>query len=137
MLTAFREHLLEKPGLYRDEMAVFLYDEFGVLVAVSSISRALAATEWSNKTIRRVAQERNADLRDLYLHNLFEFRSYHFVYIDESGCDKRIGFRRTGWSLLGVTPVQVTRFHQDQRYHILPTYTQEGVLFFQGISRYH
>ena len=88
MLAALCDHLLEKPGLYRDEMAVFLYDEFGVLVAVSSISRALADTEWSKKTIRRVAQERNADLRDLYLHNLSEFRSYHFVYIDESGCDK-------------------------------------------------
>jgi len=96
MLTALREHLLEKPGLYRDEMAVFLYDEFGILVAVSSISRGLSATEWSKKTIRRVAQERNADLRDLYLYNLSEFRSYHFVYIHESGCDKRIGFRRTG-----------------------------------------
>jgi hypothetical protein len=55
MLAALCEHLLEKPGLYRDEMAVFLYDEFGVLVAVSSISRALADTEWSKKTIRRVA----------------------------------------------------------------------------------
>ncbi len=131
MLAALHEHLLEKPGLYRDEIAVFLWDEFGVLVAVSSISRALADTKWSKKTIRRVAQERNADLRDLYLHNLSEFRSYHFVYTDESGCDKRIGFRRTGWSPLGVTPVQVTRFHWDHRYHILPAYTQDGVLFFK------
>ena len=30
---------------------------------------------------------------------------YHYVFVDESGCDKRIGFRRTGWSPLGVTPV--------------------------------
>jgi hypothetical protein len=55
MLTVLLEHLLEKPGLYRDEMAVFLYDEFGVLVTVLSISRALADIEWSKKTIRRVA----------------------------------------------------------------------------------
>ena len=42
MLDALCERLLEKHGLYRDEMAVFLYDEFGILVTVSSISRALA-----------------------------------------------------------------------------------------------
>ena len=32
----------------------------------------------------RVATERNVDLRDMYHCNLSEFRSYHFVYIDES-----------------------------------------------------
>ncbi len=31
MIEALREHLRVKPGLYQDEMAVFLYDEFGIL----------------------------------------------------------------------------------------------------------
>ncbi len=56
MLDALRERLLEKPGLYRDEMAVFLYDEFGILVTVSSISKALASTGWSKKATRHVAK---------------------------------------------------------------------------------
>lgn len=54
-----------------------------------------------------------------------------------SGCDKRIGFRRTGWSPLGVAPVQVARFHRGNRYQILPAYTQDGVLLsrvFQGTT---
>jgi hypothetical protein len=54
MLDALRERLLEKPGSYRDEMVVFLYDEFGILVTVSSISRALASVGWTKKTIRHV-----------------------------------------------------------------------------------
>jgi hypothetical protein len=49
MLAALRDHLLEKPGLYRDEMAVFLYDEFDVLVSVSSISQALTSIKWTKK----------------------------------------------------------------------------------------
>jgi len=97
MLNALCEHLLEKPGLYQSEMIVFLWDEFEVLVTASSIGRALAFKGWTKKTIRRVAQQRNADLRDLYLYNLSNsFCSYHLVYVDESGCDKRVGFRRTG-----------------------------------------
>lgn len=84
MLAALCDRLIEKPGLYRDEMAVFLYDEFKVLVSLSSISRALASLKWTKKVTQRIASERNANLRDFYLH------------IDESGCDKRIGFRRTG-----------------------------------------
>jgi hypothetical protein len=55
--------------------------------------------------------------------------------VDESGCDKRSGFRRTGWAPLGVTPTQVARFQREQRYQILPAYTEDGILLtrvFQG-----
>lgn len=115
-------------------MANFLYDEFELQVTISTISRALASAGWSRKTARRIAKERNADLRDFYLHNLSEFHSYHLVYIDESGCDNRIGFRRTGWSPLGVTPIQITRLRRDQRHQILPAYTQDGILFARVFS---
>ncbi|KAK6858582.1 hypothetical protein PG995_005146 [Apiospora arundinis] len=135
MLNALCDRLIEKPCMYQDEMVVFLWDEFEILVPTHSISRALASIRWSNKTARRVAKERNADLRDLYLHKLSAFRSYQLVYIDESGCDKRIGFRRTGWSPLGVTPVQIAKFHRGRRYQILPAYAQDGIMYsriFQG-----
>lgn len=135
MFSALCDRLIEKPGMYRDEMVVFLWDEFETLVTTSSIGRALTSAGWTKKVIRRIAQERNADLRDFYLYQLSAFSSYHLVYIDESGCDKRAGFRRTGWSPLGTTPVQVARFHRDQRYQILPAYTQDGIVYsriFQG-----
>ena len=135
MLDALRERLLEKPGLYQEEMALFLWDEFGTLVSTHSISRTLRAVGWSKKVARQIAREQNADLRDFYLYNLTQFQSYHLVFIDESGCDKRIGFRRTGWSPYGAAPVQVAKFHRDRRYQILPAYTQDGILLsrvFQG-----
>ena len=128
MLGALCDHLLEKPGLYQEEMAVFLWDEFEVRVSTHSISRALKDIGWSKKAARQIAKEQNADLRDFYLYNLTQFQSYHLVFIDESGCDKRIGFRRTGWSPHGVAPVQVAKFHRDRRYQILPAYAQDGIL---------
>jgi len=70
-----------------------------------SISRVLKSIGWSKEVARSVAKERNADLRDHYVHYLSAFQSWQLVYADESGCDKRIGFRRTGWSPLGVAPV--------------------------------
>jgi hypothetical protein len=98
MREALRQRLLEKPGMYQDEMIVFLFDEFRTLVTISSIKRALASMRWTKKVARRIAKERNADLRDYYFHNLLPFHSWQLVYVDESGCDQRIGFRRTGWS---------------------------------------
>ena len=128
MLEALCDHLLEKPGLYLDEMVVFLRDEFQTLTTTSSIRRALASKGWSKKTARQKVKEQNTDLREFYLHKLSDFQSYHLVYVDESGCDKRVGFRRTGWSPLGVAPVQVSQFHRDERYQILPAYAQDGVV---------
>lgn len=128
MLTALCDHLLEKPNLYLDEMAIFLWDEFEIQATKSSISRALTYKGWSKKTARVKAGERNLDLRDEYTHFISDFQSHHLIYVDESGCDKRIGFRRTGWSPLGVAPVQVSKFHRDQRYQILPAYAQDGIV---------
>jgi transposase len=123
MLEALCEHLLEKPELYLEDMVVFLWDEFDVLVSISSISRALKSICWSKKAARQVAQERNLDLRDFYVYNLSAFRSYYLVYIDESRCDKLIGFRWTSWSPLGVASIQIAKFHYGRRYQILLAYS--------------
>lgn len=116
MVDALCQHLLEKPDQYLDEMAVFLWDEFEVLVTSVTICRTLKSIGWSKKTARRVAQQRNADLRNFYLHSLSSFRSYHLVYVDESGCDQRSGFRGRGWSPLGVTSVQIARFQRGRAF---------------------
>lgn len=43
MVQVLCDHLVEKPHLYLDEMAVFLWDEFEVLVTTWSIRRALCS----------------------------------------------------------------------------------------------
>ena len=128
MLQALQEHLIERPGLYLDEMALFLWDEFEVVLTAMSISRALKSIGWSKKVAHNIAKEHSANLRDFYLYNFSAFCSYHLVNVDESECDKRIGFRRTGWCPLDVVPVQVAKFHRGCRYQILPTYSQDGIV---------
>lgn len=114
-MEALCDRLLD---IYLDEMAVFLWDESQVRATNSSIRRVLSRKGWSNKT----------EFRSYHL-------SYHLVYMDESGCDKRIGFRQMGWSPLGVAPVQISKFHRDHHYQILPAYAQDDIILscvFQG-----
>ena len=135
MLETLCDHLLIKPTLYLGELADILLDEFGIDVPDYNISRALASIGWSKKTAKQRAKERKPDLRDKYVHEISEFHSYQLIFVDESGCDKRAGIRRTGWSPLGITPVQVSKFHHDKRYQILPAYAQDGIVLsriFQG-----
>jgi hypothetical protein len=41
MLDTLCEYLLKKPGLYRDEMVLFVLDEFDTYITAASIGRAL------------------------------------------------------------------------------------------------
>lgn len=92
----------EKPGLYLDEMAVFLWDEFQTLVTVASIRQALVAKSWSKKTARQRAREQNADLHDYYLYNYLTFNPITLYMlmnpdvINEPGLDARVGHRLAG-----------------------------------------
>jgi hypothetical protein len=73
MLEALCDHLLEKPGLYLNEIAIFLWDEFLMLTTGFSIRRAFVSKGCSRKTTQQKAKEQNAELRELYLHNLSDF----------------------------------------------------------------
>lgn len=48
MVDALCDHLAEKPGLYVEEMAIFLFDEFNVVPSISSIKRAHWSSLWSD-----------------------------------------------------------------------------------------
>jgi transposase len=137
MLEALLNLLRDNSTLHLDEMAIFVWDTFDELLSPSTISRSLKRAGWSKKVARRIAQEQNADLRDMYQYDLSEYEDKQVVYVDETGCDKRAGYRRMGWSPFGVTPVQVARFQRGQRYHILPAYTCDGILharIYQGTT---
>lgn len=105
MLEALCDHLLEKPDSYLSEIELFFLDEFNISIPKSTISDALYRIGWTKKNAQQKSKERNTDLRDNYSYLISEFCLYYLVYVDESRYDKRIGFRRTGWSPLGTTPV--------------------------------
>lgn len=94
MKGALFDHLVEKPELYQDEMVVFLWDEFRVMISRFSIGRLLKTANWTKKVLRRIARERSAEVRADYLERISTLDHRRFIFVDESGCDKRIGFRR-------------------------------------------
>lgn len=128
MQEILRKQLLLQPDMFQCEMTAFLYDKTGVEVSLSTMSRTLRAMGWSRKTCRRIAQQQDKQLRNFYLRKVSQYEAKQLVFIDESGCDKKAGQRRMGWSPRGSTPVKVNELNRDTRYQILPAYTMEGIL---------
>ncbi|KAI9146672.1 hypothetical protein HJFPF1_13577 [Paramyrothecium foliicola] len=131
MRETLRDELTKQPDMYQSEILEFLHEKFNTRVSERALGRQLKHLNWTRKTNRRRAQQRDADLRDYYLHRISKYKSYQLVYIDESGCDKRTGLRRWGWSPKGTTPVQVAKFTRGGRYHVLPAYWQGGLMLRQ------
>jgi transposase len=114
-----------------EDMVTFLRGEFEIEVSRFSIRRALKDVHWSKKATQNIAQERNPDLRDEYMHEVSALRSEQLVFIDESRVDGSIRIHRKGWAPRGKRPRQIKRFHRGQRFQILPAYIQDGVIHFR------
>jgi transposase len=52
MIAGLIRRLCEKPDMYLDEMAWFIWDEFHVVVSTSTLSRTLRRVGWSKKQVR-------------------------------------------------------------------------------------
>lgn len=119
------------------EMADFISKEFSEEVSVTTITRTLNQRKISYKVMRRIAQQQMPDLQHFYYYRLklLRCRSYHMVFIDESGINRPGMFQHKGWAPKGITPVQKARFERGTRVQFIAAYTQKGVKlsrFFTG-----
>ena len=93
--TALLEYLQQRPTAYIDEMAYFLLDEFGLSVGEATIYRTLRRLRWSRKIGRKVAAQRNEELRSRWLvTKLPQWRANQLVFLDESAACERTGMWR-------------------------------------------
>ncbi|KAI9148686.1 hypothetical protein HJFPF1_10727 [Paramyrothecium foliicola] len=129
MREALRKRLDKEPHMRRRDMTAFLRRTYHVDVSPATITRALQSAEWTHKNTRRIARQRRPELRHFYQYRLKRggYKSYHLIFIDESGLDRSIGVRKKGWAPKGITPVQTAHFQREERYQILAAYTQRGI----------
>lgn len=120
-----------EPGTYLDEIRDYLYLQSGGLVDVdeSTVCRTLRKWGMSRQVIRRVALQRN-ELRRQHFRDEYQAipMSEMFVFVDETGNDKRSSYRRQGYSLRNLPPVDHTLLVRGDRYSSIAAMSQEGVL---------
>lgn len=74
-----------------DEMALFLYDEFDVNVSEATVWRCLHRLGWSRKNMKKIAKQRNQDLRNRWHIRLHGWRADQLIFLDESAACERTG----------------------------------------------
>lgn len=114
--------------LYQDEVADFIYMEFGIQLDQSQVSRLLKQAGISHKKLSVQACQRNEVLISAWTFKMTNWDAHQLVFVNESVYNERTGDRQYGWGPSGQR-VRVKRWlKKSERWSLLPVYTLEGYI---------
>jgi len=101
------ELVLDNPGIYLHEIAHKLTEETGTEVNVSTICRFLKDSGFTRQKMIITAVQQLDILRAEYLLDISVYKGHPelFVFIDETGADRRDAMRKFAYSLRGKPAV--------------------------------
>ena len=127
------ELVMEHPGIYLSELKHEIFEANGTEVCLSTICRFLHSCGFSRKKIRNIALQRNEEVRARYVVEVELYLSSMFVFVDETGCDRRDAMRKFGYSLRGRRCVAKKLLVRGERVSAIGAITLNGILDYKFI----
>lgn len=129
MADELHELISESPSLILEEIAEWLALYHDRPISITALHDNLQDLGFSYKKLKRVAAERNDELRSDWLHNITaNYTAEQLVFLDESSKDDRVVLRRYGRAPSGRDPVNRTSLSKGVRYSVLPALSLQGYL---------
>ena len=120
--------ILDNPSIYLHEVCQEVKECFDLTIAPSTICKLLKRYGITRKKIRQVARQRCNALRGAFMAQTFLFNREMFVWVDETGTDKRDQLRKYGYALRGTTPVYHRFLSRGDRINAITAITSSGLL---------
>lgn len=120
--------ILNSPTLFLGEIVQQIKNDLGIDLSAATICRLLKRYGHSRKKIRQIAQQRCAALRGQFMAHVHLFNCESFVWIDETGSNKKDHIRKYGYALKGVTPVYHRLLCRGERYNAIAAISSTSVL---------
>ena len=102
------ELVCENPSIYLREVQRGMADTTGTVVSAATLCRTLKRLGFTRKKMKYVALQRCDIFRAEYQAEVSTYDSSMFVFVDESGCDRKDAMRKYGYSLRGF-PAKSTK----------------------------
>ena len=113
---------------YLSEICQQVLDIISVSVSPSTVCRIIHRNGLTRKKVQQVALQQSSEYRSAFMSQVLLFRPEMFVWVDETGCDRRDNIRRYGYALCGERPVYHRFFERGNRISAICALTMEGVL---------
>ena len=88
------EAIITQPGIYLHELQQHLLKETGTQISVPTICNFLHKNGFTRQKLARVAIQQSSALRSTFLGEISLFAPKMFIFIDETGSDRRDCLRR-------------------------------------------
>ena len=93
--------ILERPGIYLRELQAEVLSVMGLEVAACTICQFFHAQGFTRQKMQLVAKQRDEDLRMTFTAEVSIYTADMFIFIDETGADRRNALRRYAYSWRG------------------------------------
>lgn len=110
------ELVSENPSVYLREIQTKLMETTGTVASASTICRTLKRLGITRRKLKYVALQRSEILRAAYQAEVSMYNSDMFVFVDESGCDRKDATRKFGYSLRGFPATSFRMISRGKRY---------------------
>ena len=119
--------ILNRPGIYLQELQTNLLEKFMVPVSVPTICRTLRFMGCTRQSMHHVAIQRSDMLRARFMAEISVYDPAMLIWIDETACDKRHTVRKYGYSIRGLPLSDHRLLVRGIRYTAIPVVSIEGI----------
>ena len=120
--------VIPKPGIYLEEIQDEIENVLMMSTAKSTICRFLYSSGFSRQKLQLAASQQDVLRRQQYVSDLSVYSSEMFVFIDETGADRRNTLRKYGYSLRGKPIRNYNLRMRGERISAITCISMAGVL---------
>ena len=120
--------LLHNPSLYLGEICQKIAHVFEIQVSPATVCRIIRRHGFTRKKIQQVASQRSSEYRAAFVSEALTFDADKFVWVDETGCDRRDQVRKLGYALRGERPAYHRLLHRGNRISSIAALSTDGVV---------
>lgn len=117
------QSLIYWPTAYLHEVREDLFKATGIHVSPSTICRTIKEHGFTRKKVQLIAQQRSEEKRIEFMAEISMFNPDAFIWIDETGTDRRKCVRNYGYALQGIPPRRLQLSVGGKRVSAIPVLT--------------
>ena len=111
--------VLENPTMYLREVCDEIHDTLNINVSPPTICKLLKHYAIIRKKMMQVAKQRNNALRGAYIAQCSLLNPNMFVWLDETGSDRRDSIRKFGYGMRGMRVATCRLLSRGQRVNVI------------------
>ena len=120
--------ILQKPGIYLHEIQEELQHSLLLEVSMSTLCKFLHASGFTRQRLQTVASQLDKSLRLQFSFNVSVYSPEMFVFVDETGADRRNTLRKYGYSIRGKPPKRFSFLSRGKHISAIACMSTAGLL---------